>query len=271
MNVKGIRRFRLYWHSLQLAGVFRGIRIHDLQRVRSYLRQQFDIEEPRWVVPYQRPKKMIAGLRSNPVYASDTFPWVAELEAAYPSILEEYKRLTEDVLRPHPQDLVESGRWNVFYLYSHSLARVIRQNADRCPKTLLALAKVPGADVAGEVYFSIMVPGTHVRPHCGHTNARIRCHLCLTEARDCWIRVGEHKLQWSAGRCLIFDDSFEHEVWHEGDTPRAVLIVDFWHPDLTGAERWGLTKLRDALRLVARYRKFVGTVQRFPNRRQLIR
>lgn len=266
MNIKGVLRFRLYWHLLLLAGVFRGIGIRDLQRVRSCLRQRFDIEKPRWVHPYQRPKNMLAGLRSSPVYPSGTFPWVAELEVAYQSILGEYRRLTEDVLRPHPQDLAEAGRWNVFYLYDR--ARVVRRNADRCPKTLSALAKVPGGGVAGQVYFSIMVPGTRVRPHCGPTNVRIRCHLCLTEARDCWIRVAEHKLHWSAGRCLIFDDSFEHEVSHEGDTPRAVLIVDFWHPDLTAAEQWGLTMLRDSLRLAARYRKFVRKVQRFPNHRR---
>jgi aspartyl/asparaginyl beta-hydroxylase (cupin superfamily) len=93
----------------------------------------------------------------------------------------------------------DTGRWNVFYLYYGG--RLVRRNADRCPKTLSTLAKVPGAGAAGEVYFSIMVPGTHLRPHCGSTNARIRCHLCLTEARDCWIRVAEHNLQWAAGRC----------------------------------------------------------------------
>ena len=263
MNAMGVLLYRLSWHFLLSAGVFRGTGIHDLHRLRSYLRQRFNIEEPRWVAPYQRPKKMLAGLRSNPVYPSDTFPWVVELEAAYPSILEEYKRLTEDDLRPHPEDLADTGRWNVFYLYFG--ARLVRRNANRCPKTLSALAKIPGAGAAGEVYFSIMVPGTHLRPHCGQTNARIRCHLCLTEARDCWIRVAEHKLQWVAGRCIIFDDSFEHEVWHGGDTPRAVLLFDFWHPDLTDAEQWALTMVRDdSRRLRARYRQFVNTVQKLP-------
>lgn len=35
----------------------------------------------------------------------------------------------------------------------------------------------------------------------------------------------------------MFDDSFEHEVWHNGSGTRLVLIVDVWHPDLTRAER----------------------------------
>lgn len=34
----------------------------------------------------------------------------------------------------------------------------------------------------------------------------------------------------------VFDDSFDHEAWHDGETTRINLIVDFWHPDLSDAE-----------------------------------
>ena len=30
----------------------------------------------------------------------------------------------------------------------------------------------------------------------------------------------------------MFDDSFEHSVFHNGDHPRLVLILDVWHPEL---------------------------------------
>lgn len=42
---------------------------------------------------------------------------------------------------------------------------------------------------------------------------------------------------------LIFDDSFEHEVWHNGTGVRLVLIVDIWHPDLTEQERKTLSPI----------------------------
>ena len=32
---------------------------------------------------------------------------------------------------------------------------------------------------------------------------------------------------------MAFDDSFEHEVIHDGDEPRIILLLDFWHPDAT--------------------------------------
>ena len=74
MNAMGALLFRLSWHFLFVGWRIRGTGIHDLHRVRSHLRQRFTIEEPRWVAPYQRPKKMLAGLPSNSVYPPDTFP-----------------------------------------------------------------------------------------------------------------------------------------------------------------------------------------------------
>ena len=34
------------------------------------------------------------------------------------------------------------------------------------------------------------------------------------------------------GEALVFDDSFEHEVWNDGKQERVVLLLDLWHPDL---------------------------------------
>jgi aspartate beta-hydroxylase len=80
-----------------------------------------------------------------------------------------------------------------------------------------------------------MKPGTRVRPHTGPSNERIRVHLGLEVPEGCCgIRVGTIEKSWREGELLIFDDSFEHEVWHRGEKRRLVLIVDFLHPDLEG-------------------------------------
>ena len=78
----------------------------------------------------------------------------------------------------------------------------------------------------------IQMPGTHIAAHCGPSNYRLRLHLGLSVPRGCRIRVGDEVREWRAGECLIFDDSFEHEVWHDGSGDRIVLIVDAWHPML---------------------------------------
>ena len=40
----------------------------------------------------------------------------------------------------------------------------------------------------------------------------------------------------SQGEVLLFDDSYEHEVWNDAATTRAVLIIDLWHPEITAEE-----------------------------------
>lgn len=36
----------------------------------------------------------------------------------------------------------------------------------------------------------------------------------------------------TAGKCLVFDDCYEHEVWNKTDKERVLLLFDLWHPDL---------------------------------------
>jgi len=52
------------------------------------------------------------------------------------------------------------------------------------------------------------------------------------------MRVADQVVDWQKGQCLVFDDSFEHEVTHaaSSDCDRIVLLIDFWHPDLNDAE-----------------------------------
>jgi aspartate beta-hydroxylase len=38
------------------------------------------------------------------------------------------------------------------------------------------------------------------------------------------------------GEPFIFDDSFQHESWHDGEKTRINLILDFWHPELSDSE-----------------------------------
>ena len=42
--------------------------------------------------------------------------------------------------------------------------------------------------------------------------------------------------RWHEGKCLVFDDHFEHEAWNQTAQDRVVLIVNLWHSDLSAAE-----------------------------------
>ena len=53
----------------------------------------------------------------------------------------------------------------------------------------------------------------------------------------CSIRCGDEIRGWAEGKCIVFDDSWEHEVWHRGDSARVVLLINFWHPGLPPERR----------------------------------
>ena len=104
----------------------------------------------------------------------------------------------------------------------------------------MAAAAQMARDGVGEVTFSCLSPGAHLKPHCGSTNTRLTAHLpLLVPDGVCSIRCGEEVRTYREGELIIFDDSYEHEVWHKGGADsgvRVVLLLRFWHPDLPPSE-----------------------------------
>ena len=95
------------------------------------------------------------------------------------------------------------------------------------------------------VEMSLLAPGTHLKRHYGPANHKWRLHLPLVvpvEAEAVRHRVSDTTLHWEEGKVLLFDDSFEHEVWNDAGTTRAVLIVDLWHPELDEDARAAVRK-----------------------------
>ena len=75
------------------------------------------------------------------------------------------------------------------------------------------------------------------------SNLKLAVHLALLIPASCGIRVGAETRHWEEGKCLIFDDSFEHEAWNRSAELRAVLIVEAWNPGLTGVEREAIGRI----------------------------
>jgi Aspartyl/Asparaginyl beta-hydroxylase len=169
------------------------------------------------------------------------------LEESFAAISEEFARVAPPEIGTPSQVLVSDGVWNTFPLMRSG--KKFQENIDRCPGTWVAAEQCPLMQgVRGGVYFSIIYPGTHLRSHCGPSNLKLRYHLTLEEAEGVKIRSGKEWRSWHRGECLILDDSFEHEVLHNGDKRRVVLIVDCWHPDLTEKDRAFLTRLHQIWR-----------------------
>jgi len=110
-----------------------------------------------------------------------------------------------------------------------------------CPITcalLEELRSVPGVKLTGAM-FSVLLPGAHLRPHCGPHNGRLKLHLALivpesAPPRAPWMRIGVpgEVRGWRQGKCNFLDDSFEHEVVNAANATRVVLEVIMKHPQL---------------------------------------
>lgn len=196
---------------------------------------------------YQRSLYNVDGLKAQPWWDAKETPYAAairELERNWVDIKNEALSLMNDKgFQPESENLRDSGDWKQFEIYARG--RRIEKNCRLAPKTCALIARMPDAAGCkrGQVKFSLMHPGTHVWAHTGPTNCRLRAHLGLVVPPGVRIRVANETRQWKEGKVLVFDDSFEHEVWHEGDRFRLVLIVDFWHPELTAAQKASLSPI----------------------------
>ena len=173
----------------------------------------------------------------NPEFFDERdFVWAAGLEAHWRDIRHELDDVLErrDAL-PNFQDIstdqatiTDDDRWKTFFLYGFGFRS--DANCARCPETARLVAAVPGMRTA---MFSILAPRKHIPEHNGPYKGLIRYHLGLQVPRDadnCRIRVGDSYAIWSEGKSLIFDDTYEHEVWNDTDEIRAVLFLDVVRP-----------------------------------------
>jgi aspartate beta-hydroxylase len=222
-----------------------------------------------WYNMWQRPPHLVPSLCAKPWHDPLTFPMCRALNEHYPTIRAEYDAYINKLVNRkdwddsdrtpglgdvggregalHDGGLTKSGHWREVPLFTNCTLQ--REYAELFPETVKILRTYCGDATGsslcgcGDVIFSVLTPGTRLRPHCGPSNARLTCHLGIWVPRSLEqglrIRVAADEPRgWQEGRCLVFDDSFEHEVFYEepkADEPypgdRVVLLANFWHHD----------------------------------------
>jgi aspartyl/asparaginyl beta-hydroxylase (cupin superfamily) len=171
-----------------------------------------------------------------PVFDKTVFPWVADFETDWKKIraeLEEVLHSRDELpsfheLSPDQYRISKGDNWKTFVFYV--FGERFDPNCTRCPETARLLDRVPHIRNA---WFSILSPRYRIPPHKGPTNGIIRIHLGLIVPRDsehCRIRVDKEVFGWEEGKCVVFDDYFEHEVWNDTDEQRVVLFFDVDRP-----------------------------------------
>ena len=158
------------------------------------------------------------------------FEFVSALEAEWEVIRDEYLALSDELFDPWVQRYMHGGGWTVFGLYA--AGQQIPAACAACPQTTRVLQHVLGLSMAG---FSRLAPHTHIMPHRGWAASVYRSHLALVVPPGCRLRVTTDTKTWEEGKCLIFDDTVEHEAWNDSELPRGVLLLDFLRPGVSGS------------------------------------
>lgn len=204
-----------------------------------------------------------SSLVSNaPVLDMRDFAWTATLRANWRAIRDEAIEValcgaaapSLAAISPDHRAIAEVEKWRSFFLWGYSFP--IEENLERCPKTAAIVAQIPGLNSA---FFSILAPGTHIPPHRGVTKGLVTCHLGLIVPRDgdVRMRVGNRVVRWAEGETLVFDDTYDHEVWNETSGTRVVLLIQFERP-LRRPGKW----IADAFLKAVRRSAFVQDARR---------
>jgi len=172
----------------------------------------------------------------QPFFNPSRFPWTQPLEAQWAVMREELDALLQhrDAL-PSFHDITEDAstishddRWKTYFFYGYG--EKAEANCARCPETTRLIEQVPGMQTA---FFSILAPGKHIPAHRGPYKGVLRYHLGLkvpTPAERCRIRVADQVQHWGEGQSMVFDDTFNHEVWNDTEGERAILFLDVKRP-----------------------------------------
>ena len=141
------------------------------------------------------------------------------------------RRELEEVMKIHPfsqfrhrptgGEIVYEDGWDVFGFYERGKEYPLPPSI--CPRTRELIGAVPELVTAG---FSKLARKSHIKPHAGKKNL-IRLHLGLIVPPGCRFRVGDEVREWEENKCLVFDNTVEHEAWNDSEEDRVILLVDY--------------------------------------------
>ncbi len=189
---------------------------------------------------------------TTPFIDKDVFPYLQQFEDNWQDIAAEARAVLkfrdqipgfEDV-SPDQYRIAKKNQWKTFVLYGFGTR--LEKNTAHTPVSAKLLETIPNLQTA---WFSILAPGYHIPAHKGVTKGIVRVHLGLLIPKDyekCRIRVDDEIHPWQAGKILVLDDTFEHEVWNDTDEERVILLFDFDRP----MKFWGRFLNKQMMRLM---------------------
>ncbi len=171
------------------------------------------------------------------------FPGAADFAARWRDIRGEAMAICADLEKvPRFHELMSAqadisandGRdWRMFIMRAYGMD--VAANGDRCPvvSTLLAQHREVTSCV-----FSFLAPGKHIPKHRGPFRGILRFHPMLSMPRmadgeiGAILEIDGLPYRLAEGECLLWDDTFAHQVWNRTDEVRIALLLDVWRRDM---------------------------------------
>jgi aspartate beta-hydroxylase len=163
-----------------------------------------------------------------------------------------------EIMREQTAISANDGRdWRLFILKAYGAE--VPENQARCPALAAIVATAP--EVLS-VSISFMAPKKHIPAHRGPFRGVLRFYLCLSNPRladgrpGSVLKVADREYRLREGEYMLWDDTYPHEAWNEGDQVRAVLLLDVWRPAMSVDMRLFSRALISIVRASMRIRGF---------------
>jgi aspartate beta-hydroxylase len=123
--------------------------------------------------------------------------------------------------------------WRMFILKAYGVESP--RNVATCPTLAALAASCPDVLSAS---LSFLAPWKHIPAHRGPFRGILRFYLVLEmptapDGRPAAVlRIDDAEYRLAAGEALLWDDTYEHEVWNESDELRTVLLLDVRRRDM---------------------------------------
>lgn len=171
------------------------------------------------------------------------FPAGAAFAAAWQAVRDEAAQVARrlhrvprfhDIMREQTEISANDGRdWRMFILKAYGVE--VPQNIAACPTLARLIGDAPEVLSAS---ISFLAPRKHIPAHRGPFRGVLRFYLGLSVPRHADGRPAavlhvdgvEHRV--GDGDCMLWDDTFSHEVLNESDQVRSVLLLDVWRRDM---------------------------------------
>jgi len=178
------------------------------------------------------------------VYQHDDLSWVVELQSHIRILQTELRQQLPHLPAEAWQSLrTKKGReWSDDTGWAH-LAFIdnferIEANGEYFPATMDVLEQVVGTSRIGPRLVAIARQRAHsgIPKHYDYMNYMLTLHTPLLGPDNeggAGMVVNGSKRDWNVGDPIVMDTTFAHETYNDCDKDVYLLLVDFWHPDLS--------------------------------------